>query len=153
TTLFRSREDPPINIIGQVSGKTFTIDVGRAHGIEVGTFVAVYGPQVGKLVGDQGKLAYARITKVDSFTSTAEMSQAPATPIPKDAKVAIITPNFGANKLTVALESTPAPAPAATEAPAVRVLRALAAAVGNSRVLTPVIVPAGQIASRAKTWK
>lgn len=101
------REDPPISFVGNVAGKTITIGAGAAQGLREGTFLAIYGPKVKKLTGDTGKLVNARVTEVSDFTAKAELAETPQAPIPRDAKVAIVTPSFGGGRLRVGFESVP----------------------------------------------
>ncbi|MGF9764649.1 caspase family protein [Microvirga sp. 0TCS3.31] len=98
-----SREDPYIQIVGSPSGDTFTIAAGAVHGLQEGTVLAVYTPDAKKLSGDEHKIANARISKVGDLTSTAVLLENPAAQLTQDAKVRIVTPNYGFQRLRVLL--------------------------------------------------
>lgn len=97
-------EDPFIPLKGASNGKILKLKAGAVHGLQIGTLVAVYKPEMEKLVGETGKLSNAILIVVEASESTAEM---PAdTAVPADAKVSIITPNFGNKRLRVALDES-----------------------------------------------
>jgi hypothetical protein len=101
-------EDPFIQITsGPVSTQKFRIAAGSLLGIQPGTFLAVYKPEARKLVGDRDKLANARVVNVSDRESEAELDTIPASPIPAEAKIAIVTPYFGALALSVNLDANP----------------------------------------------
>lgn len=99
------REDAALGIVGAVAGGKFTIDAGAVQGIREGAFIAVYRPEVRRLVGQAGRLASARVTRVDDVTSVAELAENPPPVIPAGAKVAVVTPNFGGARLRVAFDA------------------------------------------------
>ncbi|MGF9764821.1 caspase family protein [Microvirga sp. 0TCS3.31] len=102
-----NREDPYIQIVGNPSGDSFRIAAGAVQGLQEGTVLAVYTPDAKKLVGEEHKIANARISKVEDLTSTAELLEAPAAPLTQDAKVRIVTPNYGFQRMRVFLSELP----------------------------------------------
>ncbi len=97
-------EDPFVRITnGPIRHKSFQIDGGTSVGIRTGTYLAIYKPQARHLVGETDKLANARVTEANEFSSTAELPSSPQNPIPADAKVAVVTPFFGSEPLKVNL--------------------------------------------------
>lgn len=100
-------EDAFLKLSGPSQGKNLMIDGGRVLGLQEGAFLAIYKPDARKLVGDRDKLATARVTKVQDFTATAELSATPKIPIPGGAKVLLLTPFFGAQRLRVNLGANP----------------------------------------------
>jgi len=107
------RADPPLSFVGTVTGRTFNLTAGAAQGLREGTFLAIYSPGTQKLSGEFGKLATARIINVLDFTATAELAQPSPRVIPQNAKVALVTPNFGGDRLKVVLDLTVSGAAAA----------------------------------------
>ena len=101
------REDPFIAILQAPQDKKFTIDAGAIHGLQVGTFVAIYDSQAEKLIGEDHKLANARVVEVNDFTSVAELSDDPRSPVSTDAKVRIVTPAFGMRRLSMNVATLP----------------------------------------------
>jgi hypothetical protein len=87
--------------ISQVEGRNLTIKAGAAQGVKAGALIAVYAPDARELVGETKKLTNATITKVDAFTSTAEMPDAVS--VPEKSRVVLVAPNFNASRLRVAL--------------------------------------------------
>jgi hypothetical protein len=101
------RADPFITIIQVLQDGTFNINAGAAHGLQAGAFLAVYSPQAQKLMGDQDKLANARVIAVKDFTSVVQLSDKPRAPISTAAKVRIVTPGFGMRRLSVNVATLP----------------------------------------------
>jgi hypothetical protein len=95
-----SREDPFVEI-KDVKGDVMTIKAGSAQGLAPGTVVAVYAPDALRLSGSDKKLATGTVSDVAAFTSTVKL--AAAGPIPLQAKVAIVCPDFGSIRTRVAL--------------------------------------------------
>lgn len=97
-----NREDPFIPI-ESVEGNTLTLKAGEVHGVTEGTVISIYAPDARTLVGEQKKLATATIKTAEFYTSTAQVTS--PKPIPVDAKIVIVSPNFGANRLRVKLDA------------------------------------------------
>jgi len=100
------RETPYIRM-SDPTGNTFTIAAGAPLGIREGAFLAVYAPTARHFVGDKGKIANARVTKVGIQNSIATLSDTPKSPLSKDDKVVIVTPFFGFEKLHIHLTDLP----------------------------------------------
>ncbi|HWT01785.1 MAG TPA: caspase family protein [Pyrinomonadaceae bacterium] len=97
-----SRENPFIGIAG-VKGTTLTIKAGLAQGMKKGTQLAVYAADARKMAGGEKRLATAEVKTVENFTATAELNGAQSVPV--NAKVVVISPDFGSNPLRVAFQS------------------------------------------------
>ena len=95
-----TREDPFVEIT-DVKGEVMTIKAGSAQGIAPGTIVAVYAPDAVRLSGNEKKLGTGTVITVSGFTSTVKLNA--ASPIPLQAKVAIVCPDFGSIRTRVAL--------------------------------------------------
>jgi Caspase domain/Domain of unknown function (DUF4384) len=96
-----TREDPFIEIEGDIKDDTITIKAGSAQGIGPGTIVALYDPDALHLVGDDKKLATGTITHVTGpFTSTVKLNTTRG--ITSKAKVVMVSPDFGSVKTRVA---------------------------------------------------
>jgi len=93
-----NREDPFVEI-QDVKGDLLTIKAGSAQGVAPGTIVAVYSPDALRLNGNEKKLGTGTVTTVAPFTSTVKLSA--ASPIPLQAKVAIVCPDFGSIRTRV----------------------------------------------------
>jgi hypothetical protein len=103
-------EDPFIKLSAKPSGRNLFIAAGTAHSVREGTIIAVYKPEAKKLVGEKPfKIANARVTKVNQLDSVAEMEAAPSEPIPDNAKVVIVTPGLGADRVRVVISPTGLP--------------------------------------------
>jgi hypothetical protein len=96
------RIDPYIQI--QAQDNVVQLDAGEAYGLRVGSMVAIYSGQTRRLVGESGRLANARITQVDGFTATAELSGAPSRRISLDDKAIIISPAGVGDRFRVRLD-------------------------------------------------
>jgi Caspase domain/Domain of unknown function (DUF4384) len=97
-----NREDPFVEI-KDVKGDLMTIKAGSAQGIAPGTIVAVYAPDAISLSGNDKKLATGILSTVEPFTSTVKLTA--MSPIPLQAKVAIVCPDFGSIRTRVAIAS------------------------------------------------
>lgn len=111
-----NREDPFIEI-QEVKGDMLTIKAGAAQGIAPETIVAVYASDALRLSGSEKLLATGRVTKVDAFTSIVKLipKQAEANGLRPDqkldataaislqAKVVVISPDFGSTRTRVAI--------------------------------------------------
>lgn len=142
-------EDPFIKLSAKPNGRTLHVAAGTAHGIEDGAILAVYKPEAKKLVGEKPyKLVNARVTKANELDSVAEMQAAPAEPVPENAKVVIVTPGLGADRLRVVLSpaGVPAPASAPDAAYAASVRASLSAE--SLRGLVEVVAPG----AAGKSW-
>jgi hypothetical protein len=90
-------EDPYIRIRDIPTDHTLTIGAGAIHAVREGTLVAVYAPGTKKLSGGAGRLATGTVVgNPGPTTSTVDLGARPAAPIPRDARVAVMTPAFGA---------------------------------------------------------
>ena len=99
-------EDPYIRMSDPI-GDTFQVMAGAPLGIREGAFLAIYEPTARHLVGDNGKLANARVTQVGITSSTAALSDKPKSPLSKDDKVVVVTPFFGFEKLRIRTADLP----------------------------------------------
>jgi hypothetical protein len=97
-----NREEPFIRV-SKVVGKTVTLDAGAAHGIKIGSPIAIYSRSAQKLSGDEKKLGVGTIKSVSYFTSTAVMLEPVA--IPKASKAVLIAPDYGTEKLRFAIDT------------------------------------------------
>lgn len=96
-------EDVFIHVQSLPKDNQFQILAGAPAGLAKGTFLAVYSAETNRLVGDQGKIANARVTSVGSTISTAALSDAPTRPLTMGDKVAVVTPFFGFEPLKIRL--------------------------------------------------
>jgi hypothetical protein len=101
-----NREDPYVKMT-EPSGDTFQIMAGAPLGIRKGAFLAIYAPSVKHLVGDEDKLADARVTEVGTSSSTAVLSGKPKAKLGADDKVVVVTPFFGFEKLSIRIKDLP----------------------------------------------
>lgn len=95
-----TREDPFIEI-QDIKNDAITIKAGAAHGLAAGTIVAVYAPDALRLTGNDKKLTGGKVTVVTSFTSTVKLDSAAGVTI--QAKVVVVSPDFGSIQTRVAL--------------------------------------------------
>lgn len=100
------RWQPYLSINSEAKG-TLSINGGRAQGLADGSVLAIFDPSARLLVGDDKKLATARVTAAGLATSQAVYVDKPAAPLPAGAKVAIVTPYFGTSPLPVAMDVLP----------------------------------------------
>jgi hypothetical protein len=100
------REDPFIKIQALPNGNELQILAGAPVGLRKGTFLAIYSASTTRLVGEDGKLANARVTEVGSTVSTAVLSENPKRALTLDDKVAVVTPFFGFEALRVRLPNS-----------------------------------------------
>lgn len=89
-----------VKIIQANPGKNITIAAGDIHGLGVGALLAIYSSKSRRLVGEEGKLANARLVKAGASSSEIELLDKPSRPIAADDKVAIVTPYFGRYRLS-----------------------------------------------------
>jgi hypothetical protein len=85
----QERDDPYLRVLSLPTGKRFRIGAGAAEGLQPGAFLAVYAPNVQRFVGETGKIANARVTRVSATTAEAELVDEPATPLTLDARVSV----------------------------------------------------------------
>jgi hypothetical protein len=95
-----NREDPFIEI-QDVKNDVITIKAGSAQGITSGTIVAVYAANALHLTGNNKKLATGTVTTVTPFTATIKLNTTNA--VPAQAKVVVISPDFGSIRTRVAI--------------------------------------------------
>lgn len=91
-----NREDPFLEV-ASAEGRTLTLRAGAEQGVKKGTLLAIYAPDARRLVGEQGKLANAVVTRVEAQAAVAEMPEAHA--IPRGAKAALVSPAFTVDPL------------------------------------------------------
>lgn len=103
---FGDRSQPYLSIVS-ATGDGLTINGGRALGLAKGSLLAIYDPNAKLLIGDDKKLATARVTGASLAVSQAIFVDLPATALPPGAKVAIVTPYFGTEPLPVKLDALP----------------------------------------------
>lgn len=101
---FGDRAQPYLTINSETSA-SLSINGGRAQGLAEGSVLAIFDPSAKLLVGDEKKLATARVTAAGLATSQAVYVDKPATRLPSGAKVAIVTPYFGTAPLQVAMDA------------------------------------------------
>ncbi len=101
------REDPYVKIVSQPANGSFEIEAGRTLGLREGTFLAIYAPTAKRLTGEKDKIANAQISKLGDVRSTAAVSGPVAKPFGQDAKVAIVAPYLGSEKLRINVSELP----------------------------------------------
>lgn len=101
------REDPYVKIVSQPANGSFEIEAGRTLGLREGAFLAIYAPSAKRLTGEKDKIANAQISKIGDLRSTATVSGPVARPFGQDAKVAIIAPHLGSEKLRINVSELP----------------------------------------------
>src|SRR5947209_870279 len=84
-----------------------TINAGTNFGLRTGTFLAIYAASATKLVGDNQKLADARVIDAGPTSSLAELSDTPKLGITTEDKVGIVTPFFGFEPAVILLSGLP----------------------------------------------
>lgn len=110
-----TREDPNIKIL-DVQGDMITIGSGAAHGYGVGTIVAVYAsdPRTLFTIKNARKLATGTITEVTGpFTSRVKLDATEG--VTPEAKVALVSPDFGSIKTRVAFAQDLSRSPSAAD--------------------------------------
>lgn len=95
-----NREDPFIEI-QDVKGDVLTIKAGAAQGIAPETIVAVYSADALRLTGSEKRLATGKVTNVDAFTATVKLNK--ETAVPAQAKVVVVSADFGSTRTRVAI--------------------------------------------------
>jgi hypothetical protein len=100
------RSQPYISIVSATGGGV-TINGGRALGLSEGSLLAIYDPKAKFLIGDDKKLATARVTGSSLTISQATFVDQPSSALPPGAKVAIVTPYFGTAPLPIKLDALP----------------------------------------------
>lgn len=103
---YGDRSEPYLSIATS-NAAGLSVSAGRAQGLSEGALIAVYDPSAKRLVGDDKKLATAKITAAGLTVSQAVYVDKPAQALPQGAKVAIVTPYFGAEPLLVLMDSLP----------------------------------------------
>jgi hypothetical protein len=90
-----------------------TFKAGKAHGVQVGTHVAIY-PEATSCIGKENWLTNATVTEVRDFLALARMPSAVDNPqvkeVTKKAKVVLAAPTFGGGPLPVSLIDPVSPA-------------------------------------------
>lgn len=94
-----------------------TIEAGKIVGAFPGGAAAFY-----KRIGDAEKLAVGEIVEADDFSATVKVSEKD---VPADAQAVVVTPFFGSNKRTIALDLTPAKGAAEKDDAGLRMIRRL----------------------------
>ncbi|MGH9901262.1 MAG: caspase family protein, partial [Pyrinomonadaceae bacterium] len=101
-----TRAEPYVEIT-EVKDGQIIFKAGKAHGVQVGTHVAVYAPEATAYVGGEKWLTNATVTEVRDFTAAARMPAAGDNPkvkeVTKRAKVILAAPTFGGGPLPVSL--------------------------------------------------
>lgn len=99
-----TREDPFIEI-QDLKNDAITTKAGSAQGIAPGTVVALYAPDALRLAGNEKRLAVGTVTAVTPFTSTVKLNTTSA--VTTQAKVVVISPDFGSIRTRVAFAKEP----------------------------------------------
>jgi hypothetical protein len=102
----QEREQPYIKITAQ-HGKLLTIGAGEIQGIGLGTLFAVYSGKSMQLIGESGKIANARATKVSLSTTEVEVLGSPVPVVSLDDKVVVVTPSTVRYRLPVLMGELP----------------------------------------------
>lgn len=126
------RDDPFIPIIAPPNGNSFKIGAGEINGLKPGAFLAVYASNARHLSGDTDKIANAKVVKVDAFTSSAELSGEPRQALTQQARVKIVTPYFGFERMHVRVSAL---LNQETTSDDLRFLQRFAAALKNNQLL------------------
>jgi hypothetical protein len=100
---FADREQPYIRVLAVFDSKKFEIGAGFADGLHEGAILALYAKDSKVLLGDEGKLANARVVQTSDFTSVAELVDTPKTTITTDVKVQVVTPYAASDGISVFL--------------------------------------------------
>jgi hypothetical protein len=98
-----NREDPFIKI-SDVTGNFLTVDAGAAQGMTEGTILSLYAPDAHVLSGADKRLGSAKVVKVGDLASTAELLQ--PVPVPTNAKVVVLSRDFGSTRTRLLLFPT-----------------------------------------------
>lgn len=97
-----AREDPFIKV-DHAEGGTLVIQAGAAQGLQPGMLLAIYDSQALHLAGEEHKLATATVSSVTPLTATAVLPRPQA--IPSTARVIVVTPLLGSERLRVLLSN------------------------------------------------
>jgi hypothetical protein len=101
------RAQPYIEI-AEVRDNQVVFKAGKAHGVQVGTHVAVYAPEATSYVGKEMWLTNASVTEVRDFVSIAQLPASSGDlKVTKAAKVVLAAPTYGGGPLAVLLALTP----------------------------------------------
>lgn len=119
---FGDSSQPYLSIVSSTGGG-LTINGGRALGLVEGSLLAIYDPGAKLLIGDDKKLATARVTAANLVVSQATFIDPPASVLPPGAKVAIVTPYFGTEPLPVKLDALPDQSTTAADTALLRQIR------------------------------
>lgn len=143
--------------ITSVAGKVVRVAAGRAQGVRPGTFIAIYPTGGAKPGRRDAKLATARVTaEVSATESAAEILDSPANrPFTKeDARAFFVAPDFGEDRLRVALDISVSPgARAGSGGEPVRKISAdVAEELKGSGVVTVVRLDRARLASSGDAW-
>lgn len=134
--VFGGATDPSaaaLRVVNASNDGSLNVGGGRLNGLYPGTFLAIYPPNAKKLSGDAGKIADARVENSSLTTASASIVGTPAA-IPQNAKVAVVTPNFGFDPIRLKIDQLPDQPTSAADA---RFLTKMSTALaGNSLVAT-----------------
>ncbi len=101
-----TRAEPYVEIT-DVRDDQVTFKAGKAHGVQVGTHVAIYAPDATSYIGKEKWLTNATVTDVRDFMAVARVPAAGDNPkvkeVTKKAKVILAAPTFGGGPLPVSL--------------------------------------------------
>jgi Caspase domain len=101
-----TRAEPYVEIT-DVNDNQVTLKAGKVHGVQVGTYVAIYSPEATSYVGKEKWLTNATVTEVRDFVAVARMPTAAESPqvkeVTRKAKVILAAPTFGGGPLPVSL--------------------------------------------------
>ncbi|MEH2484552.1 hypothetical protein V1280_000491 [Bradyrhizobium sp. AZCC 2230] len=135
------REDPYVKIVSQPANGSFEIATGRTLGLSDGAFLAIYAPTAKRLTGEKDKIANAQISKLGDVRSTATVSGPVTKPFGQDAKVTIVAPYLGSEKLRINVSELPGQQMTGDDA---GLLHQLSEALSNDQWVRP--------AGRNETW-
>jgi hypothetical protein len=122
-----------LRVVNASNDGSLNVGGGKLNGLYPGTFLSIYQPNTMKLSGHAGKIADARVEYSSLTTASASIIGTPVT-IPQNAKVAVVTPNFGFDPIRLKIDQLPDQLTSAADASFLaKVSTALA---GNSLVAT-----------------
>jgi len=99
------QRDQLIAVQPGVAGDGIRLGAGLVHGLRPGTQVAVYGPEVRRLLSGAPPLALARVTTVSATIATAVWESPPVATLPSGARAVITGLVYSGGQQTVRLES------------------------------------------------
>jgi hypothetical protein len=96
-----NREDPFIRI-NKAAGNLITVSAGSVQGLTEGTILSLYAPNAHRLSGTDGRLATAKVTKVNALDANAELLESVS--VTTEAKAVVMSRDFASTRTRVSLD-------------------------------------------------